>query len=335
MKINIAYPLVSILTPGWNGVNFVHRLLDSILSQTYDNMEYIYVDDGSTDGTKDVVLSYKEKFEKRGIAFKYIWKENGGVSSAVVEGLKHVKGQYLCWPEYDDWLTPDSVERKVAYLEAHPDCAVVTSDAWLVNESNIKQTMGVLSRKNPNRHHRSHFVPMLLSDTIFTAACHMCRMDKFDETHSNRHFYIGPTGPNVQLLLPLYYKYSRGFIEEPLCYYLFREDSISNGNQKTFDKQVWAIGEFINVFRNTLDIIEMPDVDRKLYMDMVLNKYANDRIVMGYKSMNKEIFDIGFAYYKEHKKEIPTELARYVKIMNSSTRAINFFMRRLKSFIKK
>lgn len=59
------FPLVSLITPGWNGVSFVGRLLDSILNQTYPNMEYIYIDDGSTDGTKDVVLSYKEKFQKQ------------------------------------------------------------------------------------------------------------------------------------------------------------------------------------------------------------------------------------------------------------------------------
>lgn len=45
------FPLVSLITPGWNGVSFVGRLLDSILNQTYPNMEYIYIDDGSTDGT--------------------------------------------------------------------------------------------------------------------------------------------------------------------------------------------------------------------------------------------------------------------------------------------
>ena len=71
------FPLVSLITPGWNGVSFVGRLLDSILNQTYPNMEYIYIDDGSTDGTKDVVLSYKEKFQKAGISFEYVYKENG------------------------------------------------------------------------------------------------------------------------------------------------------------------------------------------------------------------------------------------------------------------
>ena len=83
-------PLVSIITAGWNGKNFVFKLFDSIIEQTYENIEYIYVDDGSTDGTDKIVLSYKERLKKRGIDFKYVRKENGGVSSALNCGLKYV-----------------------------------------------------------------------------------------------------------------------------------------------------------------------------------------------------------------------------------------------------
>ena len=56
--------LVSLVTPGWNGKLFIHRLLDSIIAQTYRPIEYIYVDDGSTDGTAEVVKSYSEKFRE-------------------------------------------------------------------------------------------------------------------------------------------------------------------------------------------------------------------------------------------------------------------------------
>lgn len=331
-KIN--QPLVSIITPSWNGVEFVHRLLDSILQQTYSNIEYIYVDDGSTDGTKDVVLSYQNKFEERGISFEYIWKKNGGVSSTVLEGLKHINGEFVCWPEYDDWLTPNSIERRVKYLQAHPDCAVVTSEAWLVSEANINKIIGVLSSHNKNRFDRNHFTQMLRSDTIFTAACHMCRVDKFDETHPNRDFYAGLTGPNVQILLPLYYKYNRGFIEEPLCYYMIREDSISNSNQKTIEKQCWAITEFINVFFNTLDMIEMSEEDRKIYKDIVSQKYADDRITLGYKNMNRDIFMIGYTYYQQTHKYMSPQIKKYVSIMdNNNSFRRNKMLRKIKHLL--
>ena len=302
------YPLVSLITPGWNGITFVHRLLDSILAQTYLNIEYIYVDDGSTDGTKDVVLSYKSRFEARGISFKYIYKKNGGVSSAVQEGLKYVNGKYLGWPEYDDILTPDSIEKRVEFLEEHDDCAVVTCDAWLLDEHNTNKILGVLSRKNPNRFDRNHFVQALLSNTIFTAACHLVRMDVFDKTHPDRKIFSSWIGPNWQMLLPLYYNHNRGFIDEPLVYYLVRENSISHSHD-TIEKQINAIEEYQRILYDVIDKIEMPTNDRRVYKKMIENKYAKDWCALGYKYNNKEIFDRGYTYFITNNVEVSQEIA--------------------------
>lgn len=310
-------PLVSLITPGWNGKHFVHRLLDSILVQTYKNIEYIYIDDGSTDGSREIVLSYQEKFKERGIDFQYIWKENGGVSTAIEEGLKHVKGEFLCWPEYDDYLTPNSIEVKVNYLLSHPDCACVTSDAWLVSEEEPTKPYGVLSNYNVNRFDRNHFVQALLSNSVFTAACQMCRMDVFDETHPNRHIYHSPIGPNWQILLPLYYKHNRGFLSTPLCYYMQRIDSISNGNYQTYEKRYYAINEFIKAIKYTLKTIDMPKEDFELYNDLLDEKYAIDKLQLGYESMNKNIFNEGLAYFKNTQKTIPQRFQRKEKIINS------------------
>lgn len=291
-------PLVSLITPGWNGVSFVHRLLDSILDQTYSNIEYIYVDDGSTDGTKDVVLSYEQRFKERGISFEYVYKSNGGVSSAINEGLKRVKGDYLCWPEYDDILTPDSVEKRVRYLEIHRDCAVVTADAWLVNETDITKVTGVLSYHNPNRFDRNHFVQALMTNSIFTAACHMLRMSMFDEINPNRNIYPSWIGPNWQMLLPVYYKYNRGFIESPLVYYMIRSESISHSHT-TLEQKSRAIDEYIRILKYVLGTINMPEEDRLLYNKMIDEKYSIDRMNLGLTYKDKQIFEKGYAYYSQ------------------------------------
>lgn len=310
-------PLVSLITPGWNGKSFVHRLLESILTQSYGNMEYIYVDDGSTDGSLEIVESYRKKFEQKGIPFKLVRKENGGVSSAVMAGLQEVRGKYLCWPEYDDWLTPDSVERKVNFLENHPDCAVVTSDAWLVNDYDLAHPYGVLSGHNPNRYDRNHFVQALLSNSVFTAACQMCRMDLFDRTHPGRQIYSSPIGPNWQILLPLYYKYNRGWIETPLCYYYVRPDSISNGNYQTYDKRRKAIEEFMKAIKETLKTIEMPEEDREIYNDLVEHKYALDRLQLGYEAMDRDIFSQGAEYFLRTGKKMPAHFQKLSSIFQS------------------
>lgn len=327
--------LVSVLTPGWNGKDFVHRLLDSLIKQTYKPMEYIYVDDGSTDGTSEIVKAYQTRFQEAGISFNYIYKTNGGVSTAVEEGLKHVHGEFLCWPEYDDWLTPDSIEKKVKYLQEHSDCAVVTSDAWLVNDNDLKRPYGVLSHKNPNRFDRNHFVQALLSNSVFTAACQMCRMETFDKTHPNRHIFPSPIGPNWQILLPLYYKYNRGWIEEPLCYYYVRSDSISNSNYSTIEKRRTSIYKFIETIKETIKTIEMPKSDFELYNKLVDSKYAIDLMQLGYAAMNRQIFFEGLSYFEKESIAPPSFFANKIKVFKS----LNLFrimvaLRKTKALIK-
>ena len=284
-KLN--HPLVSLITPGWNGKSFVHRLLDSILNQTYDNIEYIYVDDGSTDGTKEVVLSYEEKFREKKISFRYVYKENGGVSSAVQEGLKYVNGECLGWPEYDD----------------------------------------ILSSYNVNRYDKNHFVQALLTNSIFTAACHLVRMDAFDETHPNRVIYPSWIGPNWQMLLPLYYKYERSFIDEPLVYYVVRDSSISHSHD-SLQKKLDAIDEYMRILKNTLERIEMPDVDRNLYKKLVNEKYARDWMNLGFLYKNKIVFSKGYHYYLDHELKISNlrkmqKLALYLPLFYYGYKCLN------------
>lgn len=293
------HPLVSVITPGWNGKLFVHRLLDSIIAQTYDNMEYIYVDDGSTDGTKDIVLSYKEKFEARGIPFRYIYKENGGLCSAIQEGLKYVKGEMLCWPEYDDILLPEAMSKRVQYLQEHPDCAVVTCDAWITPSENLDKPTGLLSGNNPNRYDRNHFVQLLTGKSIFTAACHMVRMDVFDETHPNREIYQSRIGAIWQMLLPIYYSHNRGFIDEPLVKWVVRSDSVSN-KHLPLSKRIQTINEFKVIRESVIDEIFMPNEDAKLYKSIVNKLTAESFIKYGMEYRDRDLFYKGYNFFQKN-----------------------------------
>ena len=85
-------PLVSIVIPVFNGSNYLREAIDSALGQTYKSIEVIVVNDGSNDGgkTREIVLSY-------GGRVRYFEKENGGVASALNEGLKEMNGEYFSW----------------------------------------------------------------------------------------------------------------------------------------------------------------------------------------------------------------------------------------------
>lgn len=98
--------LVSIIVPVYNAIRYVNKCVDSILDQTYRNLEIILVDDGSTDGSSVICDEYAKKDERVII----IHKENGGVSSARNIGMDKARGEFLAFVDSDDYLHPQFCE---------------------------------------------------------------------------------------------------------------------------------------------------------------------------------------------------------------------------------
>jgi len=136
--------IVSIITPCYNGAAYVKKFFDSILAQTYSSLELIFVNDGSTDNTGEIVLSYRPAFENRGIKLIYIYQDNMGLGGAINTGLQKVTWKYICWPDSDDYLEPDSVELRLHVLENLPEYAAVTSDAYIKSIENLNISLGLV-----------------------------------------------------------------------------------------------------------------------------------------------------------------------------------------------
>ncbi len=117
-------PLVSIIMPVYKGANYMREAIDSALAQSYPNIEVIVVNDGSPDNgeTEKIALSYGDKI-------RYVKKENGGSSSALNEGIRHMTGDYFSWLSHDDVYTPHRTGRMMEEMEKHSpsDTAIVCS----------------------------------------------------------------------------------------------------------------------------------------------------------------------------------------------------------------
>lgn len=100
------FPLISIIVPVYNVETFLRQCLDSIVTQTYKNLEIILVDDGSTDNSGKVCDEYAERDRR----IKVIHKSNSGVSSARNVGLNVATGKYIGFVDGDDWIEPDMYE---------------------------------------------------------------------------------------------------------------------------------------------------------------------------------------------------------------------------------
>ncbi|MDO8578303.1 MAG: glycosyltransferase [Dehalococcoidales bacterium] len=104
-------PLVSIVTPVLNRVQYVEESILNLLHQTYKNLEHIFVDGGSTDGTVHILAEYHDKFPDQ---IKYISEKDNGLGDAVNKGWKMAKGEILGWIDVGDTYKPDAVEAIVA-----------------------------------------------------------------------------------------------------------------------------------------------------------------------------------------------------------------------------
>lgn len=98
--------LISVIVPAYNIAEYLPRCLDSILNQTYSNLEVIVISDGSTDGTNDIIKEYAET----DCRIVPIFKENSGVSDTRNKGLDIAKGDYIAFVDGDDYIEPNMYE---------------------------------------------------------------------------------------------------------------------------------------------------------------------------------------------------------------------------------
>ena len=123
-------PKVSIIIPVYNGKNYMKEAIDSGLAQTYQNIEIIVVNDGSTDNgvTRKIAESYGNKI-------KYFEKENGGVSTALNLAIEKMSGDYFSWLSHDDRYYKNKVESQVQYLQQYDDNTILYSDYDLMDQN--------------------------------------------------------------------------------------------------------------------------------------------------------------------------------------------------------
>ncbi len=122
MKIlNKKHPLVSVIVPVYNVEKYLGECLDSILGQTYDNLQIICIDDASPDRSLEIIKDYAER-DKR---IEYIaLSQNKGVGNARNVGLSKVRGEYISWIDSDDVIHPKFVETLLS-IAIKGDCDIV------------------------------------------------------------------------------------------------------------------------------------------------------------------------------------------------------------------
>ena len=123
-------PVISVVLPVYNCAEYAGAAVQSILDQTFSNYEFIIIDDGSTDGTSDVLREFRDP------RIQTITQDNRGLASALNRGLELARGRYIARQDADDISLPDRFIKQIKFLDTHPSCALVGTwaDIWRERE---------------------------------------------------------------------------------------------------------------------------------------------------------------------------------------------------------
>lgn len=279
--------LVSIITPCYNGEEFAERFFQNILEQTYQNIELIFVNDGSCDKTEEIAKSYAERFKKDGKKLIYIYQENAGQAAAVNKGLEIFSGDYLMWTDSDDILDKDNVEKKVSFLEDHPEYGFVMCRGRVVRDDNLDVKIDELKRIPPAGEDTFFRDMILEKNVVFTPGVYMARSEAVLQAIPTRHIYESRVGQNWQMLLPLSYHFKCGYMKEELFSYVVRSDSHSR-QEKTLDQVL----EKLQQHNDTLAVIltEM-GLQNSEYMRMLKDKHIRKEFDNAYHYKDRQLLE--------------------------------------------
>lgn len=194
--------LVSVIIPCYNGENFIDRCAMSIYVQEYSRIEIIFVNDGSTDNSKQIIYKWKDKFLKKKYSLIYVSQENRGLGGAINTGLKYVSGDYIILLDVDDELLSEAISDKVKYLEMHKDEDVVRANGWYIRHNG--KSLFIYDQEE--KEIQDMFSALLEAKTNNWAGSYMVRKSALFSFYPDRQIYESKYGQNLQMLLPLVYK---------------------------------------------------------------------------------------------------------------------------------
>lgn len=278
-------PLVSIITPCYNGEKYLPMYFQGILTQEHKNIEVIFVDDGSEDNTAAIAKKYGEKLERKGIKFIYIYQENAGVAAAINKGLNVFSGDYLSWLDSDDIILPTNISQKVRALENNNAYGFAMSGILFVDEHDTNHIIKTRSRKKPTGEDTLFEDYIYCRNIVWGPGTVLVRREAVLKAIPTKQIYESKEGQNWQLMLPLSYLFKCYYIDEMLLKCVQHSDSHSR-KERSIEEKIAREEGFIILCTETIKKIPGMTYEEQLkwrkkiesfhyrnIMDMSIGKY--------------------------------------------------------------
>ena len=210
----------SVIIPTYNRAELLDDCLSSIVSQDYNDYEIVLVDDGSTDGTSEVVDKFGEKV-------RYIRQNNTGVPGALNRGVREARGELIRFLASDDRLCPGALAKEATFMDANPEVGLLYSQAWQIDE-----TGAITDLRKPEFADDSYVRSGLdeIRDLLFwdhiTCSTVVVRKSCFDEAGLFDET-LRPFGEDWDMWMRIAKKHSVAYLAQPMASYLKHSGNIS------------------------------------------------------------------------------------------------------------
>ena len=174
--------LVSVLMPVCNGGNLFAIALDSVRNQDYPNFEIIVVNDGSTDGTDELLESFSNSWLGRIKILTHPGRQRKGIAASYRLGLENCQGNYVAFLEHDDFWPTNKISEQIKAFNAFPDVGVVFSDVYPCNEEGMVavKAFKTLINRPPSQRPFNAFWRLLWGDFVSTFSNFMVRHNRIN-----------------------------------------------------------------------------------------------------------------------------------------------------------
>ncbi len=222
--INNKKPKISVIMSVYNGEQYLADAVDSILNQTFKDFEFIIVNDGSTDRTKEILEGFEDE------RIMVINQDNMGISKSKNRAIELSKGEYIAIIDADDISLPQRLEKQVNFLDKHKDIGLVGTAANSIDEDgSILCTIPIIEDNETIQE-------TLLRKNCFVHSSVMFRREAFEKVGGYRSEF--KSALDYDLLLRIAERYKVYNLKEILCKYRFNPDGVTFNKREQQNKFV-------------------------------------------------------------------------------------------------
>ncbi len=276
--------LISIIVPAYNQAEFLPEALESVLAQTHTRWECFIINDGSTDTTEKIAHGYVRKDAR----FKYVKKENGGLSSARNTGLDLANGDWIQFLDSDDYMEPQKIELSLNCISINPSASLIVTDfKMFVND--IQQATPAFCELSAERLSFERILFGWGGDFTIPIHCGLFEKKLFQTVRFNEH--LKAIEDWIMWLDVFQAGANAGYLKEPLAYYRNNPASMTKDT-------VFVRSNLIMAYKHIIDTLPREQV-KKFTFEVI------DRLLHNIVSLENDL-----TYYKT---KLPVKIERKIK----------------------